>query len=65
MPLNDPCIFLSLLDNGSVKTLPLQRIHDTIEGILDACFLSGLCRIKGEYAKVLSITSLFKIRKVC
>jgi hypothetical protein len=32
------------------KTLPRQRIHVTIEELLDASFLCGLCRIKGKEA---------------
>jgi hypothetical protein len=36
---------LSLLGNGSVKTLPRQRIHETIE--LLCRFLRGPCRFKG------------------
>jgi hypothetical protein len=34
---------LSLLGNGSVNTFPWQRIHPTIEELLDACVRGSLC----------------------
>jgi hypothetical protein len=39
---------LSFIGNGSVKTFPRQRIHATIEELLDDLFLSGPCLIEGE-----------------
>jgi hypothetical protein len=37
----------SLLDNGSMSTLPRQRIHATIEELQGASFLCCPCLIKG------------------
>jgi hypothetical protein len=39
---------LSLLGNGSVNPFSRQRIHATVEELLDS-FLCGPCRVKGEF----------------
>jgi hypothetical protein len=45
------CIHISLLGNGSVKTLPRQRIHTQQENnCWTSRFLCGPCRINGKQA---------------
>jgi hypothetical protein len=55
------CIPLSLLGNGSVKTLPLQRIHkQQYKTFWTHRFLCGPCRIKESRGLVLPGSSCFK-----